>query len=53
MDWSVLRLHARFVFLRDELIYSSYIPVRFSSSHGLLSHHPDGTTTYSFTTFPS
>lgn len=26
VDWSVLRPHARFVFLRDELIYSSYIP---------------------------
>ncbi|KAI9458648.1 EXS-domain-containing protein [Lactarius psammicola] len=31
MDWSVLRPHARFVFLRDELIYSSYIPFYYLS----------------------
>lgn len=27
MDWSLLRPHARFGFLRDELLYSSHIPV--------------------------
>ncbi|KAH9061077.1 EXS-domain-containing protein [Lactarius vividus] len=31
VDWSVLRPHARFVLLRDELVYSSYILVRFFS----------------------
>ena len=44
VDWSVLRLHARFVFLRDELIYSSSIPVRFSLSfRDYLPHLPDAT----------
>ena len=28
MDWSVLQSHARYPFLRDELIYSNFIPVR-------------------------
>ena len=32
MDWSLLRPHARFMFLREELLYSSYIPVRAISS---------------------
>jgi hypothetical protein len=42
VDWSVLRPHARFFFLRDELIYSSWISVRcVSSFRDLLSHHPD------------
>ncbi len=27
MDWSLLRPHARFRFLREELLYSSHIPV--------------------------
>jgi len=27
MDWSLLRPHARFIFLREELLYSSHIPV--------------------------
>ena len=27
MDWSVLRPHARFMFLREELLYPGYIPV--------------------------
>lgn len=41
VDWSVLRPHARFVFLRDELIYSSWISVSCSSTfRDLLSHHP-------------
>jgi len=26
MDWSLLRPHADFMFLRDELLYSGYIP---------------------------
>jgi hypothetical protein len=44
VDWSVLRPHARFFFLRDELIYSNWISVRcFSSFRDLLSHHPDQT----------
>jgi len=28
MDWSLLRPHTRFMFLREELLYSSHIPVR-------------------------
>ncbi|KAI9438624.1 EXS family-domain-containing protein [Lactarius indigo] len=31
VDWSVLRPRARFMFLRDELIYSSYIPFYYIS----------------------
>jgi hypothetical protein len=40
MDWSLLRPHARFMFLREELLYSSHIPVRLVSSRHLLSPLP-------------
>jgi hypothetical protein len=35
MDWSLLRPHARFMFLRDELLYPSNISVRCISSSAL------------------
>jgi len=28
MDWSVLRMHAKYPLLRPELVYTDYIPVR-------------------------
>ena len=29
MDWSLLRPHARYPFLRDELLYPDHVPVRY------------------------
>lgn len=38
MDWSVLRPHARFMFLREELLYPGYLPVRSISSSATMPH---------------
>jgi hypothetical protein len=38
MDWSLLRPHARFMLLREELLYSSHIPVHFVSLSAAVPH---------------
>ena len=48
MDWSLLRPHAHFMFLREELLYTSHIPVRSIIMSTAMS--ADGDPTNSFTT---
>jgi hypothetical protein len=38
MDWSLLRPHAHFMFLREELLYPSYIPVHSDSLSTTVPH---------------